>query len=125
VARVDVHHREGELARSEGLLRQAQEHDRVLAAREEEHRPLELGRELAHDVNRLRLELVEVGEMDGSFDHDGGVGSTEPPKRAEVPALPAPARESVCSPHSVRPLSAQRPSRPAPGRVEWESPIEA
>src|SRR5262249_49794195 len=35
-------------------------HDRVLAAREEEHRPLELGRDLAEDVDGLGLELVEV-----------------------------------------------------------------
>ena len=64
VARVDVHDREGELAGPERLLREPEQHDRVLAAGEEEHRPLELGRELAHDVDRLRLELVEVGEVD-------------------------------------------------------------
>ena len=80
VARVDVHHRERELAGPEGLLREAQEHDRVLAAGKEQHRALELGRELAHDVDRLRLELVEVGEVDRRRDHDGGVGSTEPPR---------------------------------------------
>ena len=124
VARVDVHHRERKLARPERLLGEAQEHDRVLAAGEEEHRPLELGGELAHDVNRLRLELVEVREVDRRLHQLGGVGSTEPPQRAEVPALPAPERES-CRPHSARSVPAQRPSRPAPGSVEWVSPMDA
>ena len=60
VAGVDVHDRERELARMEGLLGEPQQHDRVLAAREEQHRPLALGGDLAHDVDRLGLELVEV-----------------------------------------------------------------
>ena len=64
VAGVDVHDREGELPRPEGLLGQPQQHDRVLAAGEEQHGPLELGRDLAHDVHRLGLELVEVREVD-------------------------------------------------------------
>ena len=102
VAGVDVHDRERELAGAEGLLREPQEHDRVLAAGEEQHRPLELGGDLAHDVDGLRLELVEMGEMDGRGDHESG-----------------------CSPHSVRSLPAQRPSRPSPGRVECVSPMDA
>ena len=59
---VDVHDRERELAGPERLLGEPQQHDRVLAAREEQHRPLELGRDLAEDVDGLRLELVEVRE---------------------------------------------------------------
>ena len=62
VAGVDVHQREREAAGPERLLRQAQQHDRVLAAGEQQHGPLELGRDLAHDVDRLGLERVEVGE---------------------------------------------------------------
>src|SRR6476620_1943549 len=62
VARVDVHDRERELRRAERLLSEPQQHDRILAAREEQHGPLSLGGDLAHDVDRLRLELVEVGE---------------------------------------------------------------
>ena len=62
VAGVDVHHRERELARPERLLRQPEQHDRVLAAGEQQHRPLQLGGDLAEDVDRLGLELVEVRE---------------------------------------------------------------
>ena len=100
MARVDVHHREGELAGAERLLGEPQEDDRVLPAGEEKDGAFELGGKLAHDVNRLRLELVEVAEMDRGLDHS-------------------------CSPHSVRSLSAQRPSRPAPGIVECVSPMDA
>ena len=100
VAGVDVHDREGELAGAERLLGEPEQHDRVLAAGKEEDGALELGGELAHDVDGLRLELVEVGELDGCLDHS-------------------------CNPHSVRSLSAQRPSRPAPGSVECVSPMDA
>ena len=64
VARVDVHEREREATRPERLLGEPEEDDRVLAAGEEQHRPLELGGDLAHDVDRLGLERVEVGEVD-------------------------------------------------------------
>src|SRR3954449_404734 len=60
VSRVDVHDRERELRRAESLLGEPEQHDRVLAAGEEQHGPLSLGGDLAHDVNRLRLELVEM-----------------------------------------------------------------
>ena len=62
VAGVDVHERERELAGPERLLGQAQQDDRVLAAAEQQHGALELGRHLAHDEDRLGLERVEVGE---------------------------------------------------------------
>ena len=60
VAGVDVHHRERQAAGPERLLRQAQQHDRVLAAREQQDRPLELGGDLAHDVDRVGLEPLQV-----------------------------------------------------------------
>ena len=60
VAGVDVHDSERHGARPERLARQVQQDDRVLAAGEQQHRPLELRRHLADDVDRLRLELVEV-----------------------------------------------------------------
>ena len=60
---VDVHDRERETGRSEGLLRQAQQDDRVLAAREEEDRRAGLGGDLAHDGHGLRLERVEVAQQ--------------------------------------------------------------
>ena len=46
--------------RRERLLGQAQHHDRVLAAGEEQHRPLELGHHLAHDEDALGLESVQM-----------------------------------------------------------------
>ena len=67
VAGVDVHQREGEPGRPEGLLGDLEHHRGVLAAGEEEHRVLELGRDLAEDVDRLGLERVEV--RDRRFRH--------------------------------------------------------
>ena len=62
VAGVDVDDREREAAGPERLLGQAQQNDRILAAAEQQRRPLEDGRGLAEDVDRLRLELGEVRE---------------------------------------------------------------
>jgi hypothetical protein len=61
VPRVDVHDGEREGPGAERLLRQAQEDDGVLAAAEEQHGALELGRDLPHDVHGLRLERAQVG----------------------------------------------------------------
>ena len=66
VAGVHVHQREREARRSERLLRQSQQHDGVLATREQQHRVLELGCDLAHDEDRLGLQRVEVGEDRGA-----------------------------------------------------------
>src|SRR3954453_16332876 len=60
VTGVDVHDGKRELRGTERLLREPQQHDRVLAAREEKHRTLSLRGDLPHDVDRLRLELVEM-----------------------------------------------------------------
>ena len=51
----------GSGAGRERLLGQRQQQDRVLAAGEQQHRLLQLGRHLADDVDGLRLELLEVG----------------------------------------------------------------
>ena len=105
VARVDVHDRERERRRPERLLGEPQQHDRVLAAGEQQHGLLELGGDLADDVDRLGLQHLEVGGR--------GCG------RAHV----------VCAgrwrPHSIRSVPAQRPSRPAPGTVQWVQPIDS
>ena len=53
---VHVHDRERELGGPEGLGRGVGHDHAVLAAREEQHRPLELGRDLADEVDRLGLE---------------------------------------------------------------------
>ena len=55
----------GKPAGPERLLGEAQQHDRVLAAAEQQHRALELGRDLAHDVDRLGLERAQVVELVG------------------------------------------------------------
>jgi len=60
VTGVDMHDRERQAGRPEGLLGQPKHHDRVLPAREEQHGPLELGHHLPHDVDGLRLERLEV-----------------------------------------------------------------
>jgi hypothetical protein len=57
---VHVHDRERQAGRPERLLGQPQEHDRVLAAAEQEHGPLELGRDLAHHMDGLGLQLLEL-----------------------------------------------------------------
>ena len=54
----------GTRRRPERLQREVQHHDRVLAAREQQHRPLELGRDLADDViassSRWAVEVQSV-----------------------------------------------------------------
>ena len=64
----------GNFAGTERLLREPQHHDRVLAAGEEQHGPLTLGGDLAHDVDRLGLELVEVRQHSSP----GHLGLDEP-----------------------------------------------
>ena len=63
VTGVDVHHRERQPARPEGLQGQMQHHDRVLATGEQQHRPLELGGHLADDVDRLGLQRAEMAQL--------------------------------------------------------------
>ena len=63
VAGVDVHHREREASGAERLLGQAHQHDRVLAAAEQQHRALELRGHLAHDEDRFGLERLQVREL--------------------------------------------------------------
>ena len=104
VSGVDVHDREREAAGAEGFLGEPHEHDRVLAAAEQQHGPLEFGCHLAHHVNRLGLELTQVGELWAS-----GVAHQ---------------KVSTCNPHSVLSVPAQRPSRPLPGCVQGAQPIE-
>jgi hypothetical protein len=63
VAGVHVHHRVGEARGPERLHREVHQDDGVLAAREEQHRPLALGGHLAEDVDRLRLQGTQVSEL--------------------------------------------------------------
>ena len=50
-AGVDMHEREWRLRGIEGLERQMQHDRRILAPGEQQHRPLELGGDLTHDVD--------------------------------------------------------------------------
>ena len=60
VGGVDVQQRKRNRPRVERLLRQPQQHRRVLADRVQHHRPLELGDHLAHDVDALGLERPQM-----------------------------------------------------------------
>ena len=62
----------GDRARREGLLGQADEHDRVLAAAEEQGGALALGGDLAHHVDGLGLERAQMAERGRGY---GGHGS--------------------------------------------------
>ena len=107
VAGVDVQHRERARAREERLRRQVQHDDGVLAAGEQQHGALELGDDLADDVDRLGLEQVEGVEA------RRGLGLVQC---------------HTCSPHSVFDRPAQRPDRgSSPGGdrlVHGSQPIE-
>ena len=63
VAGVHVHQRERERRRAERLLGEAQQHDRVLAAAEQQHRSLEFRGDLAHHVDRLALQRPQVTQL--------------------------------------------------------------
>ena len=63
VAGVDVHHRERQPARPERLERQMQHHDGVLAAGEQQHRPLELRGHLPNDVDGLGLQRAQMAQL--------------------------------------------------------------
>ncbi len=93
---VDVHQGERHVARPERLAREVGEDDRVLAAAEQQHGALQLGRHLPDDVDRLGLEGLQVRQREAG----------------------------ACSPHSVFSSPAQRPSRPAPGSVQCVQPID-
>ena len=73
VAGVDVQQRKRDRAGIESLLRQAQQHRRVLADRVEHHRPLEFGDHFAQDVDALGFERAQV--VEARRRHDVGNGS--------------------------------------------------
>ncbi len=65
VTGVDIQERERKAARPESFLGETQHHERILAARKEQHRVRTLGGDLAHDVNRFGLEPLEVVMLRG------------------------------------------------------------
>jgi hypothetical protein len=115
VAGVDVQQREREAAGTERLLGEAQQHERVLAAREQQRGVRALPGDLAQDVDRLGFEPVEVGEpreraRRRALGANGGLGA-HGDASARAATLTAIGRR--CSPHSrVSALSHhQRPER--------------
>ena len=111
----------GTLARPERLRGEVQHDDGVLAAGEQQHRPLELGDDLADDVDGLALEQVELVEA-GSC---GRIGLCLLEDRCRLECW---CRGHRCSPHSVFASPAQRPDRgssPAlTGFVHGAQPME-
>jgi|694.fasta_scaffold08788_12 hypothetical protein len=63
VGRVDMQQREGNPSRREGLLREAQHRHRVLADAEEHDGLVKLGDDLADDMDALRFQLGEMGQV--------------------------------------------------------------
>ena len=60
--RVDMEEREGRRGGLEGLAGEVEQDRAVLARRIEQNRPLRLGRRLAENMDRFRLEALEVGQ---------------------------------------------------------------
>jgi hypothetical protein len=63
VAGLDVEERHWDVRGAKGLFREAQQADGILAARKEQGGALELGGDLAHDVDRLRFEMLQMIKM--------------------------------------------------------------
>ena len=59
---INVHERERWLSRIESLKRQVKHHRRVLTDRVQHDRVIELGRNLADDVNTLGFQLLQVSQ---------------------------------------------------------------
>ena len=130
VAGVDVQHRERDRGRPERLRRDVQHDDGVLAAAEEQHRPLELGGDLADDEHRLALEDVELAEHRQVGRRAAGRVTVARrsgrrwcrSSRVRRSAGSASVQVVVtgCSPHSVLAKPAQRPARgSSPGSTRW------
>jgi hypothetical protein len=123
---VDVQQRERELVRTECLLRQAQHDDRVLAAGEEERGVARLCDHLAHDVDRLGFEPVQVCHPGRGARRDG--------LRPDLFRYGTHAATLIgisCNPHSFRAPGCSHHQRPARGcspgriaRVHGSQPIE-
>ena len=62
---VDVQEREGQPSREECLAGKVEYHGAVLADRIEHRGVVELSHDLAHDLERFGLELLEVGQRGG------------------------------------------------------------
>ena len=121
VAGVDVQHRERDRGRPERLCRDVQHDDGVLAAAEQQHRPLELGGDLADDEHRLALEHVELAQRrQGGGRRRGRVGGHVGRHGQRLGQGVGGGGHAGCSPHSVLAKPAQRPARgSSPGATRW------
>ena len=63
VPRVHIQEGHRNIRRAEGLLREPQQADGVLATREKQCRPLKLRGDFAHDMDGLGFEILEVVEV--------------------------------------------------------------
>ena len=63
VAGLDVEERHGNVRGAKGFFREAQEADGILAAGKEQGGALELGGDLAHDMDRLGFEMLQMIKM--------------------------------------------------------------
>jgi len=63
MARLHVEEGHRQIGGPEGLLGQAQEANRIFAARKQQGRSFKFGGHLAHDVDGLGLEVLEVVEL--------------------------------------------------------------
>ncbi len=63
MARIDMQQREGKRPRPERLFREAQEHQRILAAGEEQGGIAALAGDFAQDVDRLGFEPAEMMDI--------------------------------------------------------------
>ena len=114
----------GNRAGRERLLREAQHDDRVLAAGEQQHRPLELGGHLADDVDGLGLEGPQVGELVGRDRH--GTITVNPDQTGKQSPWPPPSPSPPTTPsrRGRRPRrdgssSRSGPTWPAPPAGTW------
>src|SRR5437899_4864926 len=130
VTGVDVHDRERHLRGPERLVRQVKHDDRVLAATEQQDRPLELPGHLAEDVDRLGLESVKLAEDDRAAHSRRRLGRNWCRRNwcRRNWCRRNWCRRHRCNPHSVLSLPAQRPalgsSPGATARVQGAQPME-
>ena len=74
MARLDVEKRHRDVGRAEGLFRQAQQADGILAAGKEQRRALEFPGDFTHDVNRLGFQILQMIQMIRTHEKESGSG---------------------------------------------------
>jgi len=127
---IDMQQRKRKLGGAKGLLREAQQHERVLAAGEEQNGVRALSGHFSQDENRLGLEPIEVtargwrSALGERFFQDGAHVYASVFSRTSRPSgerCRPHSRASGCSHH-------QRPARTSSlvtvGRVQGAQPIE-